>query len=261
MESETFKMRKQFLEEFYNMDRIKFLNGCKIYVKNSWVNSLHNRVFLFDTEVVFSIGVTNRFKTFCNLLKPFVYFLYSITRYTKFLRNRLLFFHKLEIRYEKDLLGENEFGDVSGYLNISNCILEPDCENFNFLKSIKIKDFLNDSIKELKYVSLILKTKYLNVSRTQYRRLGGMEDAIIYPDIDDMIDVTEKDNEDEDREKIINPYQTFKSEECVICLTNRPNVLFCNCGHILICSKCEKLKIFNACPICKTENDNMRMLE
>ena len=30
----------------------------------------------------------------------------------------------------------------------------------------------------------------------------------------------------------INTVQTFKSNECVICLTNQPNVLFCNCGHM-----------------------------
>ena len=30
MESETFKMRKQFLEEFYNEDRVKFLNVCRV---------------------------------------------------------------------------------------------------------------------------------------------------------------------------------------------------------------------------------------
>ena len=32
----------------------------------------------------------------------------------------------------------------------------------------------------------------------------------------------------------INANQTFKSNECVICVTNQPNVLFCNCGHIAL---------------------------
>ena len=34
--------------------------------------------------------------------------------------------------------------------------------------------------------------------------------------------------------KPINSTQTFKSEECLICLTNQPIILFCNCGHIPI---------------------------
>ena len=32
----------------------------------------------------------------------------------------------------------------------------------------------------------------------------------------------------------INTFKSFKSDECIICLTNLPNILFCNCGHIHI---------------------------
>ena len=51
-----------------------------------------------------------------------------------------------------------------------------------------------------------------------------------------------------------NGNKSFKSDECVICLTNPPNVLFCNCGHIAICTECDKVKSLNICPVCKTEN-------
>ena len=61
--------------------------------------------------------------------------------------------------------------------------------------------------------------------------------------------------------KLINSIQTFKFDECVICLTNQPFILFCNCGHIPIYTKCYKLKSLSACPICKTENEIIRMLE
>ena len=40
-------------------------------------------------------------------------------------------------------------------------------------------------------------------------------------------------------EQIINVGKMFKSDECVICLTNPSNVLFCNCGHIAICTECD----------------------
>ena len=40
----------------------------------------------------------------------------------------------------------------------------------------------------------------------------------------------------------INGNQTFKLDECVLCFTNLPNVLFCNCGHKCICVKCEETK-------------------
>ena len=61
--------------------------------------------------------------------------------------------------------------------------------------------------------------------------------------------------------KIINPSKIFKSEECIICLTNQPDVLFCNCGHIPICSECSKMKKFTECPVCKTKNEIVRIIE
>ena len=43
---------------------------------------------------------------------------------------------------------------------------------------------------------------------------------------------------------------SFKYDECVICLTNPPNVLFNNCGHICICYNCDRESL-NSCPICR----------
>ena len=71
----------------------------------------------------------------------------------------------------------------------------------------------------------------------------------------------EKEEEEEEEEvKQINTVQTFKSNECVICLTNQPNVLFCNCGHIAICEECGKMKSLETCPVCKTENTVKRIV-
>ena len=58
----------------------------------------------------------------------------------------------------------------------------------------------------------------------------------------------------------INNKKTFKSEYCVICLTNPPNVLFCNCGHLCLCVECEEVRGFHVCPMCKTENTIKRTI-
>ena len=42
------------------------------------------------------------------------------------------------------------------------------------------------------------------------------------------------------KELIIKAGQTFKSDECVICLTKEPNILFCNCGHLCLCEECDE---------------------
>ena len=63
----------------------------------------------------------------------------------------------------------------------------------------------------------------------------------------------ESKEEIEKEEPVINTEQTFKEDECIICLTNPPNVLFCNCGHIAICVEGDKVKSLKDCPMCKTE--------
>ena len=61
--------------------------------------------------------------------------------------------------------------------------------------------------------------------------------------------------------KVINLFKIFKSDECIICMNDKPNILFCNCGHLCECYKCYKLKTLSTCPICKTDNEIIRMLE
>ena len=61
--------------------------------------------------------------------------------------------------------------------------------------------------------------------------------------------------------KPINSIQTFKTGDCVICLTNPPQVLFCNCGHLCLCVECNKMKTLKTCPVCKTENTILRVIE
>ena len=59
----------------------------------------------------------------------------------------------------------------------------------------------------------------------------------------------------------INETKTFKTDECVICLENKNNVLFCNCGHICVCKKCIEIERLTKCPVCKTKNTILRIIE
>ena len=58
-----------------------------------------------------------------------------------------------------------------------------------------------------------------------------------------------------------NGEKTFKEKTCAICLEGIPNVLFRVCGHICICEKCKEIKKLNSCPVCKTENTILRIIE
>ena len=64
------------------------------------------------------------------------------------------------------------------------------------------------------------------------------------------------------KKQIINAEKTFKEDNCVICLTNPPNILYCNCGHQVLCEECSKTgESLENCPICKTENTILRILQ
>ena len=65
---------------------------------------------------------------------------------------------------------------------------------------------------------------------------------------------------EEETKKTINIDKSFKSDECVICLTKPPNVLFCNCGHLCIFEECSKVKDLYTCPVSKTENTIKRIV-
>ena len=65
---------------------------------------------------------------------------------------------------------------------------------------------------------------------------------------------------DNNKKQIINAGKTFKEDKCIICLTNPPNILFCNCGHQCLCKECSEMKHLDRCLICKTKNTNLRII-
>ena len=244
MESETFKMRKRFLEVcFFNKNRVEFFKHCgEINIGNFQShNTRFNGTFMIDTQIIFKKShVTTPFKNYCVFLKPFIYFLYSVTYQEKFLRDSILFLNGLKISFY------NDNSDFSAFLYFPS--LRTNYEEFNFLNQIRI----NDHTKRIYKINISLLTCYHNISLGQYYLLGGIE---VEP---------ERENEEpeyiQNETPIINSSLSFKSNECVICLTNPPNILFCNCGHLCLCLECERKKISNKCPICKTENEIIRSL-
>ena len=255
MERETFKMRKQFLGDFFDKDRVKFFNTIKkdILIRKKFIRNRNYNQYILKTSLLFLDQ--NIFKLLCKFIKPFSYFLYSFTYQTNFLENKFLHFSKLDIEYRKQILNSVELlnKDIlfSLYFIVPQPFEEDDDENNNFLKSIKIIDCLNENMGDVMHLKLKIISNYVNVEEEDYLILGG-----------ESIDLR---NEREPRRetgkaKLINALQSFNSNECVICLTNPPNVLFCNCGHLCFCSECERKKISNECPICKTKNNIIRSL-
>ena len=93
-----------------------------------------------------------------------------------------------------------------------------------------------------------------------YRRMGNSQRLERYRAIRRLED-DEEDQETKEEEQMINVGKIFKLDECVICLTNPPNVLFCNCGHLCLCAECDETKGLDVCPVFKTENYIKGMVE
>ena len=72
-------------------------------------------------------------------------------------------------------------------------------------------------------------------------------------EIEDEMDLGEE-SEDEvlENENHITVKKPFVSDQCVVCLSNKPNLIFIKCLHCCVCLECEKRRPFNKCPSCRT---------
>ena len=225
MNAETFIERKTKLEEFYKQ-RIKFnIHLIDIMQTNTRINIYENTTYIFFKTFV---SFTRDKFLICNFLKhlkPIIFYAYSYT---------------IQRKHIKDDFILKEFSSAI---------------NFNY-ESVNNEHY----IKNLK----IVLTTYYDFSHEDYDfyfwTLAELEEnnELIVSHIEP---IAEDEKETDEEPKIINQSKIFKSDECIICMVNKPNILFCNCGHISICTECYKLKSLSACPICKIENDIIRTLE
>ena len=131
----------------------------------------------------------------------------------------------------------------------------------------KIMEDIKKRIEENPYI-LIFNTKpfiievahrniwpYTHAEIIEYGRMGNSERLERHRERERFED------QSDEEEKVINTTQSFKSDECVICLTNPPSVLFCNCGHLCLCIECEEVKSLKVCPVCKTESTIKRNIK
>ena len=54
-------------------------------------------------------------------------------------------------------------------------------------------------------------------------------------------------------EKRVGLEKPRNTNECVVCLTNYPNILFFPCLHWCVCEECEETQPFRTCPYCRSE--------
>ena len=168
MERETFKMRKQFLGDFFNNDRVEFFkHGGEIFIGDFTAHNsrFFNGSFLIDTEIYFKkpyiiSSPLTPFKNYFMFLKPFIYFLYSLTYREKFLKDSILILKFVNISY---------YNDFNFNSSLSFPSLRHNYEGLNFLNQIQI----NDYTKGINSVHIKPLTSYCNINLDQYYLLRG----------------------------------------------------------------------------------------
>ena len=62
----------------------------------------------------------------------------------------------------------------------------------------------------------------------------------------------EIENESEEDTTPVAISKPFHSDQCVVCLSKKPELLFVNCLHRCVCIECEETNPFRRCPSCRT---------
>ena len=260
MDPETFTLRKKFLEEFLK-ERVKLINNKITISQDGSVDfSLmdYTEVLYFKTRAEFD-DLNIDIKEVYKLIKPFIYYLFSVTCKKKFLQGKPFFAEGIIIKYNFCV------GCTTIKVNMDIGIDRYDYESlvpFSFLECYNEKELSESHTvnpvynTHSYYLEIVLKTFYVFHSYDEYfSSIGELEE-----NREIVVNSQPRDSDDEE-EKIINSSQTFKSDECIICLNNPPHVLYCNCGHIPICKECDKIKTLSSCPVCKTSNTILRLIE
>ena len=251
MDPETFALRKNFLEEFLK-ERVKLFYANITINLNEYVEGCS-----FKTCVKFAAFryLNINTKEVYKLIKQLIYYLYSITYKTKILREKLLLFTEgIVINYKFN--ANHNITTVNTDIHTNN--YSDSLEDSSFLKFYNEKEL---SESHTINIANNLYLFYLEISLDTFYVFDSYEDYVLsIEELEENGEVFVNTQTRKSEEKI-NSSQTFKTDECVICLNNPPHVLFCNCGHLCICKECDKIKTLSFCPVCKTENTILRLIE
>ena len=223
----TFKECKKILEEFYK-ERIKFNIDDMEIIQSDSVNIYEKRNYLF-------------FRTFITFTEERI-LIYDFLKHTK----AIIYYAYSYIKHRKHVK-----------------------DDFILYKSCSLFYFLYESINNEHYISglkIILPTYYYfyDVDYDFYFYvISELEnnDELIISHTDPTLEDEEEEEPTPEKPKIINLFKIFKSDECIICMNDKPNILFCNCGHACECGECYKISTSSICPVCKTDNEIIRTLE
>ena len=224
------------------------------FIDFEYNTSMETLCFIYETEEIPNSDAINA-KTvndMHNILKPTIEYFKSLNCYTE-RSNYFNYSYGISIKFFKENGLLENIDLLYLFYDEEGCIID----HYTFCNE--------KSFQKYKKIPFIIQLKFLyhyEIDEQEHESENENEDEDEQEHENENEDEQEHESESENEDdEIINYQQTFKSNKCVICLTNSPNILFCNCGHICICIECSKIKTLRICPISKTENTIIRKLE
>ena len=77
---------------------------------------------------------------------------------------------------------------------------------------------------------------------------------------EDESEVEDELEEEEIEEDPVAVSKPFKTDQCVVCLSKEPSVLFLECLHYCVCLECEEANPFRKCPSCRKSIETKVMI-
>ena len=140
--------------------------------------------------------------------------------------------------------------DIFNHYHI-HCMNDMYIKRFNediVVEYIKVLSFDDDDDDELIYY---LEDITPNFFLTPYEI--HVEVKIYIEDEEEAEEDEEEAEEDEEEQRDIPTFKIFKVDNCVICLNNKPEIMFYDCLHCCVFSDCDKVKPLMKCPYCRKE--------
>ena len=156
---------------------------------------------------------------------------FKIDREFNYFLNDIAGFSVSHLRF---LLHNNESNEVNNYVSLFSIIIEASSwleseYRYSFREDEDyFKEQLDNSFNEIRIE--MTTTFYLNLT-----------------DENNNLD-------DDDIETIMPPIQNvFEDDNCLVCLENKPNIIFSPCNHFVVCEKCDEKGKFISCIKCREE--------
>ena len=129
--------------------------------------------------------------------------------------------------------------------DLCNELLDEELKNFVLLLHNICIDNHTDEIK--KTLSIVVKNKKV---KKNFYLIIEIELNHEYINSDDEDEDDDEDDEESFHDFVVKEVKTKKY--CIQCKSNKPNILFINCNHLILCKECEENKNLKRCSECKS---------